>query len=133
MDKCLIRNERPIAIYNCEKKELIGLFSKCSLVGRYLFEPNIANRTMKVIDRLRRKSSVKKCSLFTFPVAVRYCNESQAHLLGESDYVILSSYPEPVFSQIKGFDSTRESYYKEFIIKNDRRLLELYNGRNINA
>lgn len=107
--KTLIRNEKPIAIYNCNEKECIGIFKQPSLVARYLFTAGRKEVIVaKVTYALRRKTRIS--DVLSFPVAIRYCNELQLKQLGNKEYIILSKYKEPSTQKMKGFTSTRKTF-----------------------
>ena len=118
MKKYKMCESRPVAIYNTVKKEVIGVFETQSLLARYLFPP-LTNHTSALVGRsLLYKGRILK-SIFPFPVATRYANESQIKLLNGGGYVTMEGYPIANYSKMKGFDSTSESMRKEFIEKKD--------------
>lgn len=88
----------PIAVYNCDKKNVIGLFNSFTLAARYLFNDPIKARNLNSGLRL-------KCRVTTpiAKVAVRACNEEQRKELGDNDFIILNDYPMPVCGQMKGY------------------------------
>ena len=94
----------PIAIYNCEKKELVGLFKVKTFAARYLYNGNGGRNVLKIVNALNRRSRIKDTS-FDFPIVVRACTQEQKELLSEGDFTILNGYPEPTHWQMKGFDS----------------------------
>lgn len=96
-----IPEDRNIALYNAEKKELIGLFSLKCLADKYLY----MDRAFKLKSGTRvGKAIMTKGKIFNsrfeFPVAVRYTNEKQDEMLGSEDYLIVNGYPEPLKVQM---------------------------------
>lgn len=94
----------PIAVYNCEKKEVIGLFDNSVLAARYLY--NDTYRSIRIRTALLYKSRTKTKY---GRIAVRACNEEQRKVLGSSGFIILNGYPDPISGQMKGFDNLNES------------------------
>lgn len=101
-----INNDRPIALYNCEKKELIGLFKSQVLVSMYLYK----ERRHNIYASLKNKWKMKN-TVFDFPVAARWCNNQQVNLLGSENYKILNGYYEPHYYQMKQFDFCKAGGY----------------------
>ena len=103
-----IEEDRNVALYNANKKELIGLFSLKCLAEKYLymeraFKVKNGNRITKAI---MTKGKIMN-SRFDFPVAVRYTNEKQDEMLGSEDYLIVNGYPEPLKVQMNYYKNVR--------------------------
>ncbi len=96
----------PVAVYNSDKKELVGIFATQVLVGKYLFECGENYKSKKVNGALRYKSKLSN-TIFDFKVSLRYANESQVSLLSEMDFVMMDGYPSPSRTTTLGFFDTR--------------------------
>lgn len=103
--------DSPIALYNTEKKELIGVFKEFTVLAKYLF-PHY-----KDYDSIRRKIANSltnqkrfKCSIFEFEVTCRYAKKQYTDELGEHDFFVIEGYPTP---NIKGMSNK----YFLYIIK----------------
>jgi hypothetical protein len=95
MKKQFIPNEgRPVALYNADKKELIGVFSSAKVADMYLYVTAKGGRGGVVSSYLAQKKRIKN-SIFGFPVAVRYANEAQLIVLSGQDSVVMDGYPMP--------------------------------------
>lgn len=87
-------NIKPIALYNADKKELIGVFARCNYVVKYLFETYNDQDQRKVYKALERKQKLEGTD-FLFPVAIRYANSIQSEMLAGNDCKICGDYPVP--------------------------------------
>lgn len=94
----------PIAIYNCEKKELIGLFKTVTFATRYLFNGAGGKKINSIMYALNSRRKITNSS-FNFSIAVRACTQEQKDLLSNHDFIIVNDYPKPPLWQMKGFDS----------------------------
>lgn len=111
-----ILNEKVIAIYNVDKKELVGIFSSAKLVSAFLFIEKGCNGITKVSSILKNKAVPRKTSL-PFKVTLRYANKEQIETIGSSDYLIMDGYEDTLKGKNFGFESTRISL-AEFAPKN---------------
>jgi hypothetical protein len=117
-NKLYIVDDRPIVLYNADKKEVIGIFESQSLAGRYLYPVEKNHKGGLIKSALSRKSKIFK-SVFDFPVAIRYANEIQTELLNGEEYLIINDYPIPHSTKMKGFTTTKESFKIEAVRKFD--------------
>lgn len=101
-------NGRPIAIYNCDKKELIGLFSNVGLVAKYLNPIDNRSTEACIWAAVLRNGSMRK-SKFKFKIAVRFANETQRAELSNQDVIIKKGYPEFNKNSLIGFHENRIS------------------------
>lgn len=87
-------NEIPCALYNKEKKELIGLFNTRSLASKYLLGDKDSRKISTII---KRKSVLyAKRNLLNVDVVIRNLNELQKKELGNQVFVIRPDYPSPI-------------------------------------
>lgn len=104
-----IDKSTPVTIYNCDKKEAVGIFASITLAVKYLFTEE-SRREAKL--PIVRKAAIDKTrilkSILPFPVAVRYSTYDQVKLLEENDFKIMEGYPEPKKSMLS-FNSTAVS------------------------
>lgn len=87
-------NVKAIALYNAEKKELMGIFARCSYVVKYLLETPNDTDQRKVYKALERKSKLENTG-FIFPVAIRYASKQQIEMLEGKQFKIMGEYPVP--------------------------------------
>jgi len=92
---------RPIALYNTEKKELFAIFRYKNHVARYIFEKYDCYKSQRIEESLSRLGCISKGTIFNFKVTLRYANDKQIEMLGDSDYFILYGYPEPIKTRMK--------------------------------
>jgi hypothetical protein len=109
-----IINDTPIALYNSEKLELVGIFKTKTIIGKYLYEGiyegvKSQTKSSRVHVAISKKYQLRN-TRFEFPVALRYANKKQIEILGDQDAVIFKDYPPLI---LKGFHSTRYSLHKE--------------------
>jgi len=105
--KSKIADDRPIAVYNCDKKELIGIFRTVTLTGRYLFPHYFGHKVRTIYYCILHKSNPRD-TIFNFRVAVRRISREQEKLIGDADYIIVGNYPQPKQIQMNGFTSVRK-------------------------
>ena len=85
--------DRPIAVYDTEKKKLILLFQNSRLCTQYTF-----NLDHYGISNLIRGKYVNKTNIFGKKLTFRYCTEEQRKVLLDSDYLIVDmDYDRPDF------------------------------------
>ena len=92
----------PVAIYNADKKELIGIFKERNILRRYLYNAFITRE--KSESRLRGlilKGAKSKLTKFEFNVVARYASVKQIEILQENDFVIFNEYPQPEYHRFK--------------------------------
>ena len=83
----------PCALYNAEKKELIGLFKSRILAAKYLggkVTKNMIYHSIANNDGIRASSNPLNVRL-----AARNVNPAQRELLGDKPYLMFNNYPEP--------------------------------------
>lgn len=109
----IIDDNRPVVLYNCDKKEVIGVFETKVMVSRYLYPLETHNKChSRVFVALRRKTPMKK-TIYPFPVAIRYASIDQSELMNGQPYKVIAGYIKPLEAKMKGFDDTRSSFAKE--------------------
>lgn len=118
MKKALPNNEAvPVAVYNSWVPECIAIFKDRQVLGKYLMLPNsrpeIINKNVwKAINNKTPLSSAS--NRLEIKLALRNANKEQLEILKDKDYAILVDYiPQPLFSDLKSFNSTRESMAKD--------------------
>ena len=102
-------NVRPISVYNCEAKELIGVFSRVTYAAKWLFPLSDLGLSRSKINSCLKTNG----TMFEFKVAVRYANQEKKAILSDSDWWIADGYPPVDKSRMKGFTSTRAELKKE--------------------
>jgi len=100
---------KPVAIYNCEKKELVGVFSEVIYLAKYLDPLETRKAYQRVYEALKLKNRIYKSKL-DFPVVVRYATDEQIELLLDRAAVIVNDYPVFEFNKAIGFHSTKEAW-----------------------
>lgn len=111
--KNIPKDIRPIAAYNADKQELIGIFDCVPTTRKYLYKHDVNLRIKKnILNKLNFKTKLKDTFL-GFPIAIRYANESQIEILGGKSYIILNDYPTPPPHLMKCFNDTAASLKKE--------------------
>lgn len=100
---------KPIAIYNCDKKELVGVFSELMYLAKYLYPTDTRKSYQRVYMSLKMKTRIYK-TMLSFPVSVRFASDEQVALLTDQAAVIVNNYPPFEFNKALGFNSTRESW-----------------------
>ena len=106
---------RPIAIYNCEKKELVGVFSELMYLAKYLYPIDPKRSYSNAYIALMKKTRIYKTAL-GFPVSVRFANDEQIELLVDQAAFIVDSYPVFEFNKALGFHTTREDFRQAAIV-----------------
>lgn len=82
-----------VAIYNAEKKELIGIFKDIKTCSNYIFEgKGISYTKKKLHENLRNKFAITG-SRFDFRLVVRLAKTEHRELLGDKVAVINRAYP----------------------------------------
>ncbi|WP_346236722.1 NUMOD1 domain-containing DNA-binding protein [Niabella insulamsoli] len=72
----------PIAVYDIEKKQPIGVFRSCSVAARYLFPlGNKESNAHRITERANRRTRIAGTTLGT--VAIRFANEKQRKVTNE--------------------------------------------------
>jgi hypothetical protein len=86
-------NSLPIALYDVNKKKLVGIFVSKTICCKYVFAGlhNI-NKLTILSNSIRQKSRFKNEG---FLYTVRTANEQQCLILGDKEYIILNGYAEP--------------------------------------
>jgi hypothetical protein len=106
-----ISNEKPIALYNADKQELIGVFDRPFRAAYFLFGSTVKiTKGGHVVDAIHKKYRIG-VSVFDFPVSARYANEDQVTLLGGKEYFITDSYIDTIKGKKFGFTDTRYSLW----------------------
>ena len=119
-------DQKPVALYNCDKQELVGVFMTTQLAGKYLFPiGKTSQRVNRVAENLRTKRRIIKETIFDFPVAVRYANDLQVEMMQDKVFFIAPGYPRPTVS-MKGFSSCSGSLTREATENKKRRDIEYY-------
>jgi hypothetical protein len=81
----------PCAIYNAEKKELIGLFKSRILAAKYL-----GVKTQMIYNSIAYNNGIRASSNpLNVRLAARNVNPAQRELLGDKVYLMFNNYPEP--------------------------------------
>lgn len=120
--------EKPVVIYNADKKEMIGVFASIARAVKYLYFNVDAKKYAKLYYALKNAKKTK-CLLFDFKIAARYAYGEKLELLNGNYFHISEGYPIPHVTQMKGFTSTCEYMKKEWFERNDRRLSEINNKK----
>ena len=92
MFETFVDNSTPCAIYNAEKKELIGLFKSRTLAAKYLggkVSKSMISTSISNKDGIRASSNPLNVRL-----AARNVNPAQRELLGDKPYLMFNNYPE---------------------------------------
>ena len=93
----------PCALYNADKKELIGLFNSRQLASKYIYGTKTKLSNISVI--INKKTRIRASSnLLNVTIAGRNLNDNQKELLGNKPFVIVGDYKQPP----KGFADPRE-------------------------
>lgn len=110
-----ISNDRPIVVYDANRKKALGIFRQQSFVIKYLF--SLDKRPRSISHVLHRKGRICNSDLNT-KIVLRWANDEQIKQLGNEDVVMFDeSLKKFDFKMIKGFDSTRGDYYAAHVIK----------------
>lgn len=113
--------ENPLAVYDTEKKQLIGIFSSLRNTAKYLHGHNYALKENIMRSALRRKSKFK-VSTVSCMVTLRIANKIQLEKLQDNHYVLNDGYPRiPEGISFKEFDSGRLKMKEEMIDNNNKR------------
>lgn len=110
-------DNRPIALYNADKRELIGLFAELIFAVKYLRPDQPQKAYSAMHDALRRVGNVRKNIIFDFPVAVRLATAVQAGELNDRQVIIKNGYPVLGENRLRGYTTSRESFYKKLLEK----------------
>lgn len=128
--KNIPKDVRPIAAYNCDKQELIGVFESIPSARRYLYKHDVNLKLKKsLVNKIQFKSKLKDTFL-GFPVAIRYANEAQITILNGKEYIILNGYPIPAAYSMKCFVDTAASLKKYIDYKRSIRFTEIKRIKN---
>ena len=100
--------QRPISLYNSDKKELVGVFFTQKLALKYIYGYKWASRSCYLWGAIAKKMVIRKNVLLGFPIAVRYANNEQIELLGDLDYIILNVYSDMFNVPIQNFKDDDE-------------------------
>lgn len=111
-----IINDRPIAIYDTQNKQLIGVFSTLMYVVKYLRPESPQQAYSTFMDALLRGGCVRK-TIFNFRVALRFANEAQVEQLNGCEVIIAPNYPPITNNKLLGYTSTREQLWIKLKIK----------------
>ena len=90
----MISNQVAVALYNTEKKHLIGVFKSSKLASKYLFRSYKEVHADRINNALHAKGRVYEGIIFDYPVAVRPANQTQLLLLKDSACFINQEYPQ---------------------------------------
>jgi len=84
-----------VAIYNADKKELVGVFKTMKICSKYIFEGVERNyHQAKLHDHVREKFYIQN-TRFDFTVAIRVANAKQLERLKDDPLFIERNYPKP--------------------------------------
>ena len=84
----------PCAVYNADKKELIGLFNSRTLASKYIFGDR--TKSGKITDAIRRTGAMKASSNpMNIRIACRNLTPKQKELLGTEPFLIFGDYKKP--------------------------------------
>ena len=99
--------EASIALYNTQKKELIGVFRTFAVAARYVFSEASTWNSSRMWNAYSLKTKLHKHTIFNFPVAVRTANEKCMELLGGKDVYITDGYPRMSTRKMEGVISCK--------------------------
>lgn len=85
-------DNRPIALYNTDKQELIGIFAKLIYICKYVRRENTQRSYTMLHDSLEHKRVTRK-TIFDFGITMRFANTEQIAELGDKKVVIRKGYP----------------------------------------
>lgn len=85
-----------IAIYNVDKKELVGLFSGPAFAGRYLYAGVYSLKKCQKLSSASRIAARLRDKPKGYTVAVRKANQAQIKLLGELDFILMDNYQDKI-------------------------------------
>lgn len=103
-----MRFEHAVAVYDVDKRRIIGLFAGATLCAKYIFKESGRKYTSKVTYALKSKKRLTK-TRFEFPVAIRSASEQQKKALKNEPYVIFEGYPSPEPKRMNGFDTLAQA------------------------
>jgi len=87
-------NTNPCAVYNADKKELIGLFKSRGCAAKYIFGHRNTSFIGDVSYAISRKYNLTpKTTKHPFKIAVRDLSDKQKELLGDKTYQMFNDYP----------------------------------------
>jgi hypothetical protein len=99
--------EASIALYNTNKKELIGVFRTFAVASRYVFSEASNWNSNRIWNAYHLRGKLHKNTIFDFPVAVRIANEKCLELLGNKDIYINDGYPKMSIRKKEGVISCK--------------------------
>lgn len=88
-----IAHDRPIALYNSDVPELMGVFRHPIHATKYIFGKQARERASYIGTSIRQKARLLN-TIFPHPVAARFANDTQMILLGDLDFHITEKYPQ---------------------------------------
>jgi hypothetical protein len=118
-----IVSDLPIALYDCNQKQLVGIFKSVTLCAKYIYgDIQNARHHTRIVSSRKTKGRINHNGM---AYTVRTANEQQQALIGSEQYVMANNYPEPTAHNMKSFDSTRisladESMHRLDIYTNER-------------
>lgn len=106
----MTKDQTAIAVYNSDRKELVGIFCSGVLCAKYLFKQTSTRFKTKIWNGLRDKNKIKE-TVFDFNVVLRRANESQISELSDFCYIIRDGYEPPCAQFMQTFN--REMYIRQ--------------------
>src|SRR5438045_3920139 len=98
-----IIDDLPIALYNSDKKELVGVFATKSLVGKYIYPLMDGEKRAGYIKYYAKsKTKIRNASL-GFNAVLRTASSSQIQELAGCEYKIYNGYIERHTAAMAGF------------------------------
>lgn len=86
----------PCAIYNVNKKELVGIFYSQKLAAKFIYAHKLMHDGNRVAYSIQNKSVISpKNSVLDYSVTVRNANPAQREELGIEKYVLRDGYIAP--------------------------------------
>lgn len=106
--------ERPVVLYNCEKKEPMGIFTSHKVLSRYLFGKDTNYYSQKNILRtIHNKRKIKSSKRFPFHMTLRFATEKYIEILGDNPYYTFKDYPtvdKSLLGEWHGIDKVPDSF-----------------------
>lgn len=87
---------RPVAVYNCDKQELVGIFGTTKIASRFIYGRQKGDAMRSLLWRLGYKCRIHpKSSNHDFILTVRYASKEQQELIKEKPYYFLHNEYKP--------------------------------------
>lgn len=100
-----IRFEEEIiySIYDCDSKNLIGIFTTATSAAKYVFNGMDSGKACaRFIHYFRSKNQIKDSQICK-KIAVRRATETQVQILSGKEYIVMDGYLQPDFRHLRGF------------------------------